>query len=104
MGGKKDDNEQDTEEDEEVMETASTSKSPVKPLAKSPAKSPVKKSPAKGSASKRSRGKDDISEIPVAKKGKKPVCKYGGQTGSEHKEAFPHPSVRYTLSGLPEVC
>lgn len=103
MGGesKKHDSEQgDTEDDEEVMDSASTSKSPMKPLTKSPAKSPVKKStksPAKGRGSKRSRDKDGISEIPVAKKGKKPACKYGPkcyQTGSEHKEAFNHPWVR----------
>lgn len=109
-GGKKPDSEQgDTEDDEEVMETASasTSKSPMKPLTKSPAKSPAKspvkkttKSPAKGRGSKRSRDKDDISETPVAKKGKKPVSKYSPkcyQTGSKHKEAFNHPWVRYTL-------
>ena len=111
--GKKRDSEQgDTEDDEEVMETASasTSKSPIKPPTKSPAKSPVKKStksPTKGRGSKRSRDKDDISEVPVAKKGKKPVCKYGPkcyQTGSEHKETFNLPWVRDTLRPTSRGC
>ena len=120
----------DTEEDEEeaAMETAgpSDTKPPSSSPAKSPRKSPTKKpitsgksparkSPSKLAGSKRPReerekveGQQETSS-PVAKKGKRLMCKYGPkcyQANPEHKEAYDHPWVRLSspLSGLSTTC
>ena len=108
MGGGKEEGEEQEEQEEEGEGEEPMDEGPHKAAAKSPKKAPIiaskkspKKSPNKAAGLKRPRDvksdqSDDGVGTPVAKRAKKPVCKYGPkcyQGNEKHMEEFDHPWV-----------